>query len=103
MAGKGTHVVIPDEVVARQIDRLVGKRGRSKFLVSAARTEVKRLRLLSPQDASGSWKDEDHPELQNGAARWVSKLRWQDNNRARTGLSANGCLPSRYLGNHRCP
>ena len=85
MAGKGTHVVIPDEVV-EEIDRLVGKRGRSKFLVSAARTEVKRLRLLKAlQDASGSWKDEDHPELQNGAALWVSQLRWEDNNRRGNG------------------
>jgi metal-responsive CopG/Arc/MetJ family transcriptional regulator len=47
MAGKRTHVVIPEEVV-EEIDSLVGKRGRSNFLVRAAQTEVKRLPCSKP-------------------------------------------------------
>ncbi len=81
MAGKRTHVVIPEEVVD-EIDSLVGKRGRSDFLVRAALTEVKRLRLLNALEAaSGSWKDEDHPELKGGAASWVSQIRREDDKR----------------------
>ena len=81
MAVKRTHVAIPEEVVD-EIDSLVGKRGRSNFLVRAALTEVKRLRLLNALEAaSGSWKDEDHPELQGGAASWVSQIRREDDKR----------------------
>ena len=29
----------------------------------------------APARAAGSWKDEDHPELRQGAAKWVKKLR----------------------------
>jgi hypothetical protein len=27
------------------------------------------------EGAAGAWKDKDHPELKQGAARWVKKLR----------------------------
>ena len=75
------HIVIP-EILAREIDRLVGKRGRSKFLTQAAEQELKRLRMLKAlQRAAGSWKDENHPELRRGAARWVAKLRKLDERR----------------------
>jgi hypothetical protein len=41
-----------------------------------------RLRQLKALEAaSGSWKDKDHPELKQGAAKWVSKLRQQDEKR----------------------
>jgi hypothetical protein len=41
-----------------------------------------RLRQLKALEAAtGSWKDKDHPELKQGAAKWVSKLRWQDEKR----------------------
>ena len=69
------HVVLPIEVVAG-IDRLVGKRGRSAFLAQLARDEVQRLEQLKAiQDASGVWKDEDHPELKDGAEAWVRRMR----------------------------
>ncbi len=78
-----THVVLPQRLV-EEIDRLVGKRGRSAFLADAARREVRRLRLLEAVDAAaGSWKDSDHPELRRGAARWVSRLRREDDARFR--------------------
>ena len=70
-----THVVLPQALVD-DIDRRVGKRRRSAFLADAARREVKRLALLDAIDAAaGSWNSKDHPELRQGAARWVAKLR----------------------------
>ena len=81
MNTKRTHIVIPEHLVAR-IDILVGKRGRSKFLAQAAEKELMRLRQLKALEAAaGSWKDQDHPELKRGAARWVDKLRQQDEKR----------------------
>ena len=75
------HIVISEDL-AREIDRMVGKRGRSKFLTQAAEKELKRLRMLrAVQRAAGSWKDADHPELRRGAARWVAKLRKLDERR----------------------
>jgi hypothetical protein len=75
MNTKRTHIVIPQELVA-EIDTVVGKRGRSAFLTQAAEKELMRLRQLKALGAAaGSWKDEDHPELRQGAAKWVKKLR----------------------------
>ena len=72
---------MPEHLVAR-IDVIVGKRGRSKFLTQAAEKELMRLRQLKAiEAAAGSWKDKDHPELKQGAARWVDKLRRQDEKR----------------------
>ena len=35
-----------------------------------------RLRQMKAlESAAGSWKDKDHPELKEGAAKWVKKLR----------------------------
>jgi len=72
---------MPEHLVAR-IDVIVGKRGRSKFLTQAAERELMRLRQLKAiEAAAGSWKDKDHPELKSGAAKWVDKLRGQDEKR----------------------
>jgi hypothetical protein len=41
-----------------------------------------RLRQIKAlQSAVGAWKDKDHPELKQGAAKWVDKLRRQDEKR----------------------
>jgi hypothetical protein len=59
-----------------EIDTLVGKRGRSAFLTEAAEKELMRLRQIKAlEGAAGAWKDKDHPELRQGAAKWVKKLR----------------------------
>jgi Arc/MetJ-type ribon-helix-helix transcriptional regulator len=83
MNTKRTHVVLPADLVS-QIDTLVGKRKRSRVLADLASREVKRLRLLKAlKRAAGSWKDEDHPELKNGAAAWIEQLRQEDEERFR--------------------
>jgi hypothetical protein len=69
------HVVLPVDLVA-DIDKLVGKRGRSAFLTEVARREVMiRRQREALRDAAGAWKDEDHPELKDGAEAWVRKIR----------------------------
>ena len=75
MNTKRTHVVLSEQLV-KEIDTLVGTRQRSSFLTQAAEHELMRLRQLKALEAvAGAWKDKDHPELKQGAAKWVKKLR----------------------------
>jgi len=70
-----THVVLPEDLV-REIDELVGPRGRSAFIEETARDAVRRKRLLRfLRRHEPAWKQENHPELAKGAAEWVRKLR----------------------------
>jgi len=76
-----THVVIPQALVT-EIDRVVGKRGRSQFLVQAASRELMRRRqLVALEQATGAWKDARHPELSKGSAGFVRRLRRQSDRR----------------------
>jgi len=70
------HLVFPEELL-QAIDKLVGKRGRSKFVVEATRRELKRVQFLRAlQEAAGSWKGEDHPEVvEKGTYQWVREQR----------------------------
>jgi hypothetical protein len=80
---KRTHIVIPDQLV-NQIDEVVGKRGRSGFLVQAAEKELQRLRQIKALEiAAGAWSDKDHPELKNGSSSWVKKMRQENERRVR--------------------
>ena len=75
---KRSHIIIPSDLVA-EIDSVIGKRSRSRFLAEAARKELRRLRLEQILNESiGAWKDKDHPELQQGSAHWVRQLRCLD-------------------------
>ena len=68
--------------VVADIDRLVGKRGRSSFLADVARREIKiRQQRNALRAAKGAWKQEDHPELAQGAAAWVREIRSADGER----------------------
>ena len=81
MNAKRTHVVLSDDLV-KDIAALVGSRQRSSFIAQAAEKELMRLRQIKALEAgAGSWKDKDHPELRQGAAKWVDKLRRQDEKR----------------------
>jgi hypothetical protein len=72
---KRAHILLPDDLL-RDIDSLVGPRGRSAFLVETARNEVRRHRLLQFLESKDpAWKDQDHPELADGSGKWVRKLR----------------------------
>jgi len=78
------HLIFPEELL-QAIDKLVGKRGRSKFVVEATRKELKRIQFLQAlQEAAGSWKDEEHPELQEkGTYQWVREQREMEDGRIR--------------------
>jgi len=74
-ATRRTHVVLPSTVISA-IDAAVGQRGRSRFIVEAAERELKRLAQAKAIRASaGSWADRNHPELRNGSAAWVRRIR----------------------------
>ena len=78
---KRAHVILPIELVA-DIDKLVGKRGRSAFLAEVARDEImRRQQRLALQASAGAWKDEDHPELKGGSAAWVRQMRSESERR----------------------
>jgi hypothetical protein len=75
------HILIPADLL-REIDAIVGPRGRSAFLLETAREEVRRrklLRFLEGEDPA--WREQDHPELQKGSASWVRKLRAESERR----------------------
>ena len=58
MNNRRTHVIIPDQLLV-EIDNLVGKRGRSQFIVGAATYELKRQRQLAALRAATpmrSWR-----------------------------------------------
>jgi hypothetical protein len=75
MTTKRAHVLLPEDLL-REIDALVGPRGRSSFLVETARQEVRRQKMLHFLESKDSaWRDKDHPELARGAAAWVRQLR----------------------------
>jgi hypothetical protein len=75
MNTKRAHVLLPEDLL-REIDALVGPRGRSSFLVETAREEVRRQKLLRfLKSEESAWKGEHHPELAGGSAAWVRKLR----------------------------
>ena len=82
MNTKRAHVLLPEDLL-REIDALVGPRGRSSFLVETARREVRRQKLLHFLEGEDepAWKSKDHPELAGGAASWVRKLRTESEGR----------------------
>jgi len=68
-------VVLPDDLIS-EIDKIVGARGRSAFLAELARQEIKRRNLLAMfKRDEPIWRDEDHPELKDGASEWVRRMR----------------------------
>jgi hypothetical protein len=83
MSTRRAHVLLPEDLL-REIDALVGPRGRSSFLVETARNEVRRHKLLQFLERKDpAWKDADHPELADGSTRWVRKLRAESETRGR--------------------
>ena len=81
MSACRTHITLPEEVRA-DLDRLVEKRQRSRFITDAIR---KALLIAGQKKAfhqtAGAWKDKDHPELKAGAAAWVKELRRESETR----------------------
>jgi hypothetical protein len=71
--------------LVKEIDSIVGPRGRSAFLVETAREAARKKKLLHFFDSDApAWKDAEHPELADGAPAWVSELR-QESEKKRAG------------------
>ena len=68
------HVVLSDTLL-KEIDTVVGTRHRSSFLTQAAEKELSRRRQLQALDSLVAWDEKDHPELKQGSAKYVRKLR----------------------------
>jgi hypothetical protein len=84
------HILLPEDLI-REIDALVGPRGRSAFLVETARNEVRRQKLLRFLDIKKpAWHDKHHPELAEGAGNWVRKLRAETDIARGSGRSRRG-------------
>ena len=57
-------------------DKLVGKRDCGTFLTELAQRDIKlRRQREALRETAGAWKDENHPELSQGAAAWVREVR----------------------------
>jgi hypothetical protein len=81
MKTKRAHVLLPQDLV-REIDAIVGPRGRSAFLVETAREAVRRKKLLQFLEGdTPAWADADHPEMAGGAGAWVRNLRQESETR----------------------
>ncbi len=77
-SNRRAHVILPVDLVA-DIDKLVGKRGRSAFLTELAQREIKlRHQRQALRESAGAWKPEDHPELAKGTEAWIRKIRSLD-------------------------
>jgi hypothetical protein len=72
---KRAHVLLPEDLL-REIDALVGPRGRSSFLVETARQEVRRQKLMHfLEQRDPARKNSDTHEPAEGASAWVRRLR----------------------------
>jgi hypothetical protein len=81
MKTKRAHILLPQDLVT-EIDAMVGPRGRSAFLVETAREAIRRKKLLQFLESDEPvWKETDHPELKEGSAAWVRKLRRENERR----------------------
>ncbi len=88
-----THILLPRDLL-REIDAIVGKRGRSSFLVETAREAVRRRKLLHfLGNDTPAWNDSQHSELAHGSAAWVRKLRQEGE--SRTGRRPRGAKSRR--------
>jgi hypothetical protein len=70
-----TLVPIPRQL-ADAIDKVAGPKQRAAFIVNLVEREIRRREQRDAlREAAGSWKDEDHPELTEGADKWVREMR----------------------------
>jgi hypothetical protein len=64
------------------IDKVAGPKQRATFIVNLVEREIRRLEQRDAlREAAGSWKDEDHPELAEGADKWVQQMRQESGKR----------------------
>jgi metal-responsive CopG/Arc/MetJ family transcriptional regulator len=87
-----THVVFPKELV-EAVDRLVGPRKRSAFLVQAVEEKIGRERLgRALATTAGFLAEETHPEWETPeqVSAWVHELRSLDSDASERKLDRHG-------------
>jgi hypothetical protein len=78
-----THVILPDKLL-EEIDSVVGKRKRSRFVEEAIREKLKRGSLLKAlKETCGVLPPEEYPEWETPekTAAWVRESRRRDSDR----------------------
>jgi predicted transcriptional regulator len=84
------HVVLPEELLA-EVDRLAGKRKRSRFVEEAVREKLTLERQRKAlRESAGILNAADYPEWQTPEmiSEWVRNLRQLDNERLERKLAA---------------
>lgn len=75
VALKQANFILPEDLL-NEMKQLVGQRRQSRFVAEALRKELQRERLKKAMETSfGAWRDEDHPELQDGVDSYVRSQR----------------------------
>jgi hypothetical protein len=78
MRNPRTVIAIPPKVAAK-IDKIAGHRHRTEFVVDILEQEIlRREQLAALEQSAGTWTDEDHPELAEGGAAYVARIRQED-------------------------
>jgi len=86
-----THIVVPDDLV-QEVDRVAGKRRRSRFVQEAIREKLSRETLgAALAGTAGGLDPGDYPEWDTAAevAAWVESGRLADNVRLARKLRAS--------------
>lgn len=75
VVARQANFMIPEDLL-NDLKQLVGQRQQSRFVAEALRKELQRERMKNALKSSfGAWKNEDHPELQDGVDRYVRNQR----------------------------
>lgn len=60
-----THIIFPADLLDA-IDKTIGGRKRSKFIVEAAKEKLEEIKFQQALEvAAGCWRDENHPDLES--------------------------------------
>ena len=87
MGASQTVIKIPI-ALARELDRVAGSGHRSAYAVEVLWKDVRKARQREALEASaGSWKKKDHPELSQGGAAYVAKIRAERDKRFEPAIS----------------
>ena len=81
-----TNVILPEELV-EEVDRVAGKRKRSRFIAEAIEEKLARIKFEAVlAQAAGAWSDGNHPELktQKDINRYLERLRRSTDERLRS-------------------
>ena len=78
MRAPRTLIAMPPPVAAG-IDQIAGSKTRTEFIVDVLEREILRAQQRAAlEQAAGSWSDPDHPELADGGAAYVARLRREE-------------------------